>query len=127
MTEVGDGGYKYNFTTFDQTKDYLIRCDGGGVLPIAERYAFSGNNFVGETVIAGAVWDELLSGHTLAGSAADALTIIRQVEVGHWKIVSSQLIFYDDADNPLVTFNLRDKDGNTVTAEANAPAERIPV
>jgi len=43
MSEVGDGHYKYNFTTYDATVDYSIRCDGGVTLPTAERYTYAGN------------------------------------------------------------------------------------
>jgi len=43
MPEVGDGNYKYDYTACDLHKDYAIRCDGGVVLPINERYTFGGN------------------------------------------------------------------------------------
>ena len=43
MTEIGDGWYKYDFTTYDKDIDYAIRCDGGVILPDAERYTYAGN------------------------------------------------------------------------------------
>ena len=46
MSEVGDGYYKYNFSSYDDTKDYAIRCDGGESLDNAERYTY-GTNITG--------------------------------------------------------------------------------
>jgi len=43
MIEVGDGWYKYDFTTYDATKDYAIRCDGGSTLEGNDRYTYGGN------------------------------------------------------------------------------------
>ena len=40
MTERGDGWYVYNFTTYDQTKQYGITIDGSSTLAGAERYKF---------------------------------------------------------------------------------------
>jgi len=42
MTEVGTGWYKYDFTSIDETLEYLITCDGGTSLTTAERYTFAG-------------------------------------------------------------------------------------
>ncbi len=43
MTEVGDGFYNYDFTSYDSNKDYSIRSDGGVTLPESERYVYAGN------------------------------------------------------------------------------------
>ena len=43
MSEVGDGNYKYDYVAYDLNKNYSIRCDGGVVLPIGERYTYGGN------------------------------------------------------------------------------------
>ena len=51
MLEVGDGWYKYDFTTYDPLLDYAIRCDGGAALPSGERYAFAGTEDTGETTL----------------------------------------------------------------------------
>jgi hypothetical protein len=62
MTEVGDGHYKYNFTGYDATIDYSIRCDGGVTLPAAERYTYAGNeNYFDD--MGEAVWSENPSGY----------------------------------------------------------------
>ena len=62
MTETGDGFYKYDFSTYNSSLDYAIRCDGGITLPDAERYVYAGNEYVD------AVWDEKLADHTEAGT-----------------------------------------------------------
>lgn len=53
------------------------------------------------------------------------ITLIKQVEQGRWKIVSNQMIFYDD-DNvtPLLTFDLKSKNG---TPTMKNVFERTPV
>ena len=43
MTEVGDGHYQYDFTTYDKDTDYAVRCDGGMSLTGVERYTYAGN------------------------------------------------------------------------------------
>ena len=90
MSEVGDGHYKYDFTTYDKDTDYSIRCDGGVLLPASERYTYAGNeNYIddiAETVsesvsgiaisgasvdydlIADKVWDEDTASHVSSGS-----------------------------------------------------------
>lgn len=44
MTEVGDGWYKYDFSAYDPTLSYVMRCDGGVAQPTGERYTFSGSD-----------------------------------------------------------------------------------
>ena len=39
MTEVAGGWYKYSWASFDLTKDYVGRSDGGAAQPTGERYA----------------------------------------------------------------------------------------
>jgi hypothetical protein len=43
MTEIAGGFYKYNFTAYDESKDYCIRADGSNVLAANDRYLFSTN------------------------------------------------------------------------------------
>ena len=44
MSEVGDGFYKYDFTSYDHSIDYAIRVDGGSSLSDSDRYKFGSNN-----------------------------------------------------------------------------------
>ena len=41
--EIGDGAYKYVFTSFDPKLEYSIRVDGTATLDNAERYQFATN------------------------------------------------------------------------------------
>ena len=41
MTEVGDGWYKYDFTTYSAEKDYAIRVDAGAAFADIDRYYYS--------------------------------------------------------------------------------------
>lgn len=43
MIEIGDGFYKYNFSIYDSTTEYIIRCDGGNSLEDEDRYVIAGN------------------------------------------------------------------------------------
>ena len=59
--------------------------------------------------VADAVWDEALGDHTTAGSAGEALKVIRQAEAGKLVVDSSanQIVFYDTNDTTvLVTMSL---------------------
>ena len=68
MSESGDGHYKYDFIAYDPDKDYAVRCDGGGTLPAADRYKFSGNeNYVDD------IWETDLNSHSVSASPADSL------------------------------------------------------
>lgn len=51
MTEVGDGGYLYDFTgAFLPALDYSIRADGGAGLPALDRYQFGALDSLGSDV-----------------------------------------------------------------------------
>ena len=51
------------------------------------------------------------------------LAFIKQIESGRWKIESNQMIFYGADGEPLITFNLKDSQGNPTEMDAY---ERIP-
>ena len=103
MAEVGDGWYKYDFTLYDEEKDYAIRCDGTDTLSDSDRYAFVGSAEV---------------------NMEDKISTIRQVLTGLWEIVGNQLIMYDDdGTTPLYTFDLSRSGSPT---EFN-PTKRGPV
>lgn len=121
MSEVGDGWYKYDFTAYDSTKDYAIRCDGTASLPATERYVYAGSELSGIDDIKGAGF--VKGTHSLTNLGAD-ITLIKQVEQGRWRIVSNQMIFYDsDGSTPLLTFDLKDSDGEPAM---EGVYERVP-
>jgi len=47
VNEVAEGGYKYNFTGYDPSKDYYWKVDGGAALPDRERYRRGWSNLAG--------------------------------------------------------------------------------
>lgn len=103
MAEIGYGGYKYDFSAYDKTKDYFYRSDGGATLSGNDRYLWGSNenNQIDENV-----------------------TIIKTIETKRWKIINNQLILYDtDNTTPLYTFDLKDSAGDPT--ETN-PYERMP-
>jgi hypothetical protein len=74
MSDVGDGHYKYDYTLYDSTKDYAIRCDGGVVLSFNERYTYAGNeNYYDD--VRNSVWSDQVSGYS-PKSAAGALQVL---------------------------------------------------
>ncbi len=96
MSELGDGIYYYDFSAYDVDEDYSVICDGGGGL--TNRYSYSNASFEDLTTPIAAL-------NTLATQSNKMLT-------GRWKIVSNQMIFYDDdGTTPLLTFDLKDLSG----------------
>jgi len=57
--------------------------------------------------IADAVWDEILSEHTTAGSGSKIAQLVLQVLKGRWQVTGNQLVIYDsDDETALYTFDL---------------------
>lgn len=120
MTEVGDGFYKYEFTQYSGSVDYVMRTDGGGSLTTSDRYQFAGNeNFVDD------IWDEPASNHVVSGSFGNMINFINDIQGGRWKIVSNQMIFYkDDNTTEVARFDLFDDGGNPTMS---SPFERYRI
>lgn len=52
MTEIAGGFYSYSFTTYDEEKDYAIRCDGSATLTSdGERYTYGANESYIEDIL----------------------------------------------------------------------------
>lgn len=52
MTEVSGGFYSYDFTTYDEEKEYAIRCDGSAsITSDGERYTYAGNESYQEDIL----------------------------------------------------------------------------
>ena len=43
MTEISSGFYKFDFSTYDNSVEYVIRADGGAGLADYDRYVFGSN------------------------------------------------------------------------------------
>lgn len=61
MIEIGNGFYKYLFSTYQPNRNYAITIDGGVSLPLGERWAFTGNNSIYEDV--GSLLNENVGGY----------------------------------------------------------------
>ena len=93
MTEVAGGFYNYSFGTYDEDIDYCIVADGTSSLSGSERYKFSTNETAG-------------------------VGKILQIEKGNWKIIGTQMIFYDtDGTTALATFNLKNSSGTASSSD----------
>lgn len=69
MTEVGDGFYSYDFTTYDEELDYSIRCDGSAsVTSASERYTYAGNESYMEDIL-----DASIDDHSVVGSVGASI------------------------------------------------------
>ncbi len=86
MTEIAGGFYVYDFTTYDEDEDYVIRADGV-TLTGYDRYVHSTNETAG-------------------------VGKILKIEKGKWVMEGNQMKFYDsDGTTVLYTFNLQNKSG----------------
>ena len=146
MTEVAGGWYKYNFTTYDTAKNYLVRADGGNTLNAEERYQAFGNETFKED-IADEVWDEAIADHVTAGTFGftvatsgsdtteirldvDSILLLVQTllkyESNRTKIdktAKTLTVYDDDGTTPLQVFDLLD---GTATPSVDEVAERVP-
>ena len=57
MSEVGDGFYQYDFTTYTSLEDYTIRSDGGITLSNTDRYQFGTDENKSDSILAGERFD----------------------------------------------------------------------
>ena len=152
MTEVGDGFYKYNFATYDATKNYVVRADGGVVLANVDRYEYGATEELkiddsSVLDIADGVWDEAAVSHLIAGSTGEMLSQVKadtasvavsvvtinslintllKYERNRTRIdttAKTLTVYDDDCVTPLTVFNLKDSGGNASVAEV---CERAP-
>jgi hypothetical protein len=147
MLEVGDGFYKYYFSTYDENTDYLFRTDGGSSLASSDRYQSGANsNFADD--ITDAILDEPRMDHILPDSVGEGLNnviadvtalrldvtqmlslvnILYKYENNRTKIdkVAKTLTVYDNnGTTVLKVFNLYD---STLTPSVLEVCERVPV
>ena len=110
MVEVGEGMYRYNFTAYDTTVNYAIRCDGTATLPNAERYVFAANedydNDVAETV-----WTRILEG-TLTAEQIQRIELAVLTGAAFATQSPDQVIFRDFADAKARVTILHGTDGD---------------
>lgn len=102
MSEVGDGIYKYNFESYDASKDYAIRCDANVV--IVGRYRFS--------TTSQDIEEDVTDVKDLLLDVQSDIDVIKEIETGRWKILNNQMIFYkSDNVTEIARFNLFNSSG----------------
>ncbi len=86
MSETAGGFYYYDFTTYDEDLDYVIRADSV-TLTGSDRYVYSSNETAG-------------------------VGKILKIEKGKWIVEGNQMKFYDaDGTTVLFTFDLQNQSG----------------
>lgn len=147
VAEIGNGWYRYNFTTYDNTKNYVYTFDGGSSLQACERYKIGGNESYAEDISV-SVWNEPALDHLGTGSTGLVLTQIKsdtasvmisqgalstllntllKYEKNRTKIdttAATLTVYDDDCVTPLHVFNLKDHLGNPSVAEV---CDRVPI
>lgn len=91
------------------TDTIIVNNTVGGTIAVSG----SGVTDQDKTDIVDGVFDEVLSGHTIAGTFGKSIADIEDGSGGKWEIVSNQMVIYK-ADNTteLMRFNLFDSSGN---------------
>jgi len=147
LTEVGGGSYRYDFGTYDFTKNYNFIVDGTSTLPPGERYQFGGNDAFNDEISA-TVWSENLIAYGVANTAGfiinkintdlssvkidvttmlSIVTTLLKYQENRTRIdkTAKTLTVYDnDGTTPLKVFDLKDSTGAASTTEV---CERLPV
>jgi len=98
MTEIAGGFYYYDFVTYDEDEDYVIRADSV-TLTGYDRYVYASNE-------------------------TGAVGKILKIQKNKWEIKGNQMIFYDDDNTtPIYTFNLQNKSGSATERDVY---KRVP-
>lgn len=146
VTEVGGGWYRYDFTTYDVTKDYVMTVDGGGSLAAHERYQSGANNSFKEEN-ADETWNSPATGFLTLGtmgwllnqigadtqqiridvtSAISLIDTLLDYDENRTKIdkIAKTLTIYDDSGTTAIkVFDLKDSNGAPSVTEV---CERVP-
>lgn len=143
VIEIGNGWYKYVFSSYLPNKNYIFTFDGGSSMFDCERYKVGGNESYSEDT-ASMVWDEPTLAHLGLGTTGFALTQIQtdthQTQIAQPTLVTllnlllkyernrtkidvvnaTMTIYDDDCITPLTVFNLTDSLGNPSIQEVCA-------
>lgn len=148
MTEVGDGFYKYNFTSYDPRQEYVFGADGGSTLANGDRYCEGASDCPDPEENADAVWNATATNYLTVGSTGALLNNINAntnslvISVATVQSLVTTLLKYDesrtridttnntltiydsDCSTVLRVFELRDSAGNPSVTEV---CERFPI
>jgi hypothetical protein len=141
MAEVGDGFYKYEFTTYDPYAEYAFRADGGVSLSDDRRYIEGATECADPeevwavqetdaTAVPGSIGESLIDNETtiIANQATitSLLTTLLKYETNRTRIdtAAKTLTIYDnDGTTPIKVFDLKDSGGVASVVEV---CERDP-
>jgi len=101
MDDIGDGWYRYIFTTYHIGTDYVVVCDGTSTLTGSERYTYGSEE---DTEVIRKIMMNRLELHD--GTAKN------------WKL------YDDDNTTVLLTFNVSDKNGGPIYQVTASPSKR---
>ena len=118
MVEKGDGFYGYDFTAYNPEKNYAIVCDSV-TLSGSERYTYASSGEYNEV---------LNSIESTVGMVDIRTSLLRKIQTNRLELFDGDTdnwILYDDDNNtPLLTFSVKDKDGNLVIQCPHTPSKR---
>lgn len=119
VNTLGTYNVRINQITPLQAEAILVETGVSGLTAEESNQLLSLGSVPSAPEIADAVWDEDLTTHTAANSAGEVLSDtrdialrIQNIEEGNWKIVGTQMIFYNTIGVEMFRFNLLDENGN---------------
>lgn len=113
MVEVGLGFYKYNFTSYDETKNFVILADGTATLSGAERFCAAVNDSFEEDITC-SIWGADVTLFTATSTFGGVVNLIRKIGTNRTridKIAKTLTLFDDDKTTPILVFDLKDSAG----------------
>lgn len=120
MEEVGNGFYRFEFTTYDITKDYTILVDGGSLLASSDRF------LEGATGEYGSMSNNI---SILVDNIDCRVTLMKKMATNRLEMVdgnSNNWILYDD-DNitQLFSFDASDVTGGIIVQTCGMASKRL--
>jgi len=121
MGDIGDGFYRYDFSTHDPNKNYAVTCDSI-TLSGVERYTYASSGEYGE------VLDTIESTVVVVDVRT---TLLRKIQTNRLELfdgaTDNWVLYDDDAVTPLLTFSVSDKNGDIIVQCPGSPSKRSGV
>lgn len=120
MEDIGSGFYKFNFITYDMTKDYTILVDGGGRLRSSERF------LEGATGEYGSISNNI---SLIVDNIDCRVNLMKKLATNRLEMIdgdSNNWILYDDDNTtPLLTFDASDVNGSIIMQTSGMASKRL--
>jgi hypothetical protein len=118
MSEVGQGFYKYDFSQYDITKDYLILCDA---VTLANEFRYK--------AVATGEYGPLIHDINLISDDVDLrVALIRKIMMNRHELDDGgnlNLVLYeDDSLTPLLKWNVTDPSWQAIDSRRHMPSKR---